>query len=99
MSEARFLSAEIDALPGAEEDVTSLLTDYALQVRAEPGNRRFEVFTVAGRSDRFVVYEEYVSTAAFQAHESADYCARFNQRLAPLAVGGRSRLTWLEPVE
>ncbi|MGO4298958.1 putative quinol monooxygenase [Leifsonia sp. RAF41] len=99
MSGARFLSAEIDALPGAEDAIATLLIDYGVQVRAERGNRRFEVFTLAGRRDRFFVYEEYESTAAFQAHESADYCARFNQRLEPLAVGGRSRLTWLEPVE
>ncbi|MFF1572609.1 putative quinol monooxygenase [Leifsonia sp. NPDC058292] len=99
MSDARFLYAEIDALPGAEDDVASLLTDYALRVRAEPGNRRFDVFTMANREGRFFVYEEYESTAAFQAHESADYCAVLNRQLETLAAGGQSRLTWLEPVE
>ncbi|WP_431219966.1 putative quinol monooxygenase [Leifsonia xyli] len=98
MSDRRFLYAEIDALPGSENEVGRLLAGYALQVRAEPGNRRFEAFNPGGDPAKFFVYEEYESDGAFESHKAADYCARFNDDLAPLVVGGESRLTVLEPL-
>lgn len=98
MSDRRFLYAEIDALPGSEDEVASLLAGYGLRVREEPGNRRFEAFNPGGDPARFFVYEEYESEDAFEVHKSADYCERFNDVLAPLVVGGGSRLTLLEPL-
>ena len=98
MSTAVFLCAEIDALPGRDREIAELLTGYAARVRSEPGNRGFEAFRQAEHPDRFFIYEHYESDEAFEAHKGADYCARFNAELAPLAVGGGSRLTMLDPI-
>ena len=98
MSDRRFLYAEIDALPGNEDEVAALLTGYGLRVREEPGNRQFEAFNPDGDPAKFFIYEEYESEDAFEDHKSADYCERFNELLAPLVVGGASRLTLLEPL-
>jgi len=98
MSGSRFLYAEIEAFPEAVGEVGSLLAGYGERVRAEPGNAQFAAFALADAPGRFFVFEEYESEEAFTAHASADYCDRFNERLAPLVVGGGSTLTWLDPI-
>jgi quinol monooxygenase YgiN len=92
------LVARIRALPGREAEVESLLAQYGKTVRQEAGNRIFAVNKSAEDSRLFVVYEEYSSQEAFQAHLQAEYGAVFNATLAPLVVGGRSELQMLEPV-
>ncbi|WP_285114331.1 antibiotic biosynthesis monooxygenase [Leifsonia sp. fls2-241-R2A-40a] len=98
MTDRRYLYAEIDSLPGSEDEVRMLLAGYGARVREEPGNRQFEAFNPDGDPAKFFVYEEYESEEAFEAHKAAEYCERFNRLLAPLVVGGGSRLTLLDPI-
>lgn len=98
MNTSKYLYAEFEALPGQTDTVTALVEEYGRTVRTEPGNRRFDAHRLAERPERFFVYEEYASDAAFLAHVDADHCHRFNEALGPLVAGGGSTLTWLEPV-
>ncbi|MDQ4215507.1 putative quinol monooxygenase [Microbacterium capsulatum] len=92
------LYAEFRAVPGAGDAVASLVAGYRRDVTAEPGNVRFDAHRLRDEWDRFFVYEEYSDDAAFEAHVASAHCARFNEELAPLVVGGGSTLTRLEPV-
>ena len=98
MSDGKHLYAEFRAVPGAGDAVASLVAGYGRDVRAEPGNVRFDAHRLADEPDRFFVYEEYADDDAFDAHLASPHCARFNEEFAPLVVGGGSTLTWLEPV-
>jgi quinol monooxygenase YgiN len=92
------LVAQIRALPGHEAEVESLLAQFGQTVRQEAGNLIFAVNKSATDSRLFIVYEEYASQEAFQAHLQAEHGIIFNASLAPLVVGGRSELHMLEPV-
>jgi len=98
MSPGTHLYAEFTAVSGAGDAVASLVAGYRRDVVAEPGNVRFAAHRLREDPERFFVYEEYADDAAFAAHASSAYCARFNEELAPLVVGGGSTLTWLEQV-
>ena len=96
MAEKRILIAELVALDGCEGKVRSVLAEYAVHVRAEPGNEVFECYQIEGESQRFVVYEIYANEAAFQAHLSVPMNKDINERLAPITEGG-STLKFLTP--
>ncbi|ACL42568.1 Antibiotic biosynthesis monooxygenase (plasmid) [Pseudarthrobacter chlorophenolicus A6] len=89
------LYAKFTALPGQAETVQELLDDLARQVREEPGNILFITHRETEHADRFFVYEEYADAAAFEAHITASYGAKFNKALGPLIVEDNSQLTWL----
>ena len=99
MSEKRrVLIAELTARDGCEAEVRSVLTDYAVHVRAEPGNEAFECYQTEDVPQKFVVYEIYTDEAAFQAHLAAPMNKEINQRLSSITEGGSS-LTFLTPFE
>lgn len=91
----RVLIAELTARDGCEAEVRSALTDYAVHVRAEPGNEAFECYQAEDALQRFVVYEIYTDEAAFQAHLAAPMNKEINQRLSSITEGGSS-LTFLK---
>ena len=92
----RVLIAELTARDGCEAEVRSVLTDYAVHVRAEPGNKAFECYQTEDTPQRFVVYEVYTDEAAFQAHLAAPMNKEINQRLSSITEGGSS-LMFLTP--
>ena len=92
------LYAEFQAVPGSGDAVASLVAGYRRSVAAEPGNVRFDAHRLQDDPDRFFVYEEYADDAAFRAHVAAPGNTEFNAALAPLVVGGGSRLTWLTEI-
>ena len=92
----RVLIAELTARDGCEAKVRSVLADYAVHVRAEPGNKAFECYQTEGTPQRFVVYEIYTDEAAFQAHLAAPMNKEINQRLSSITEGGSS-LMFLTP--
>lgn len=95
MSDSRkILIAELTARAGCEADVCNILAEYAVHVRAEPGNQVFECYQTEGNSQRFLVYEIYTDEASFQAHLSDPMNAMINERLADVTEGGSS-LTFL----
>ena len=94
----KVLIAELTAREGCESEVSSVLTDYAVHVRAEPGNETFECYQTEDAPQRYVVYEIYSDEDAFQAHLAAPMNKEINQRLSTITEGGSS-LTFLENIE
>jgi quinol monooxygenase YgiN len=92
------LYAEFTVKRGNEARVGEMMRELTVQVRQEPGNITFAPYTEEANSNRYFVFEVYQDEAAFQAHISADYGARFNAELADLIEGDASELTWLRPV-
>ena len=92
------LYAEFAPVTGCEPLVTRLIADYAEQVRGEPGNLQFDAHHVRGQHPSVFVFERYRDRAAFETHLASDHGRVFNQRLAPLIIGGASRLTMLDPI-
>lgn len=92
------LYAELEADAGHADAVAALLAAYGPQVAAEAGNIRFDAYRLADDRARFFVYEQYADDAAFASHLATAHCAAFNAAIAPLVVGGGSRLTRLERV-
>ena len=89
------LYAEFTALDGQEAAVATLLTNFAKQVRAEPGNLLFNPYQKEDNAMAFFVYEIYQDEAAFHAHITAEYSRVFNEALALLIVEDGSQLTRL----
>lgn len=89
------LYATFTATQGNAAQVATLLSDYACEVRKEPGNLRFEALHRAELPESFFVFEEYADETAFQAHLNAPYGALFNAALTALIVEPHSVLTLL----
>ena len=92
------LYAEFTVTPGNERRVTEMMRELTAHVRQEPGNLVFEPYTEQANPNRYFVFEVYKDDAAFEAHISADYGARFNAELTDLIEGDGSELTWLRPL-
>ena len=92
----RILIAELTAKEGCETQVRSVLSEYAIHVRAEAGNEVFECYQKEDAPRQFVVYEIYADEYAFQAHLSAPMNQEINDRLSIITEGGSS-LTFLTP--
>ena len=93
------LYAEFTAKTGKETRVAEMLRELATHVRQEPGNVVFAPYTEEANANRFFVFEVYKDQAAFEAHISADYGARFNAELTDLIEGDASELTWLRQLD
>ncbi|MFE2537994.1 putative quinol monooxygenase [Streptomyces sp. NPDC059371] len=93
------LLAEFTAREGAQDEVTRLISDYALKVREEEGNIAFDVYTKAAHPRAYQIFEVYRDEDAFQAHLNAPYGGPFNAALIPLIEEDASGLTFLEPLE
>jgi quinol monooxygenase YgiN len=92
------LYAEFRALDGAADLVEHLLATLADAVRREPGNLVFDAYRKSDDPHAFFVYEIYADEAAFRSHLDQEHGRVFNERLAGLVHGGRSRLTVLTSV-
>ncbi|MFI8850112.1 putative quinol monooxygenase [Streptomyces sp. 891-h] len=92
------LLAEFTARQGAQDEVTRLIREYALKVRAEEGNLAFDVYTKADNPRAYWIFEVYRDEDAFTAHLNAPYGPPFNAALAPLIEEDASVLTFLDPL-
>lgn len=97
-SSAKTLYAEFTVKPGNAARVADMMRELVTCVRQEPGNLVFEPYTEESSPNRYFVFEVYRDEAAFEAHITADYGARFNAELADLIEGDASELTWLRPL-
>jgi quinol monooxygenase YgiN len=93
------LYAEFTAKPGSEAQVGTLISGLAEEVRREPGNVEFTVYTERDNPRKFFVFEQYQDAASFDAHIRAEYGVIFNQKLSSLIEEGESQLTWLTPFD
>ena len=69
--------AHYRARAGAEDAVAECLRRMVEPTRAEPGNRRYEVYRSPEDDAVFVLYEEYDDEDAFAAHTSSGHFARW----------------------
>jgi quinol monooxygenase YgiN len=92
------LLAEFTAREGAQDEIVSLIGDYALKVREEEGNIAFDVYTKEADPRAFWIFEVYQDEDAFQAHLNAPYGGPFNAALSPLVEEDASVLTFLDPL-
>jgi len=89
------LYAEFTVRPGNQARVAEMMRELTAEVRGEPGNLVFDPYVEEANPNRYFVFEVYADDAAFEAHISADYGARFNAELKDLIEGDASELTWL----
>lgn len=92
------LYAIFTAKPGAAASLDRLLVDLTMQVRAEPGNRRFVVYKRQDDSRAYHVDEIYADQAAFDAHIASAHCRAFNAAIVDLVEGGGSQVVFLDPL-
>ncbi|CCG04236.1 putative quinol monooxygenase [Blastococcus saxobsidens] len=60
-----------------DEFLAGMAANAEASVRDEPGCLRFDVCSVEGDDNRFVLYELYTDAAAFAAHKAAPHFARW----------------------
>ncbi len=60
-----------------------------LGTRQEPGNRRFDVLRSDEDSDRFLLYEVFVSKEAVEAHRRTPHYLEWKQAVEPWMVKPR----------
>lgn len=73
------------AKEGADDDVAAILADLAPMVRQEPGCLQFVGNRSRSDPRRFLIYEEYTSEEAFDAHrETAHFAQHVKGRALPL---------------
>lgn len=95
---SRTLYATMRALPGKRDELARLLTSLAKDVRNEPGNERFVVYTLESDPDFFHVEETYRDEAAFKAHMGMEHGRVFNEAIRSLVEGGASEVIFLNHV-
>lgn len=92
---SKVLYATMRALPGKREEIARLLTALATDVRNEPGNERFVVYTLEEDPDFFHVEETYRDDEAFKAHMGMEHGKVFNNAIKTLVEGGGSQVVFL----
>ncbi|MCB1353387.1 MAG: antibiotic biosynthesis monooxygenase [Rhodobacteraceae bacterium] len=95
---SRYVVARIEASPGEEALLTTLIEALAQDVRSEAGNRRFEVYAETAAPGRLTILEEYADEAAFAAHLQMPHTRAFNEKLKGIARDGASEVIDLTPI-
>jgi len=71
------LIANIDILPGFEEEVKKAMVAMAIETRKETGCELFQVNTREDSPQMIVNYEVYQNQEAFELHKTYAYAAAF----------------------
>ncbi len=72
------LVVQMTVRPGRREEFLAGMAENAeASVRDEPGCLRFDVCSVEGDENRFLLYELYTDAEAFVAHKSASHFAQW----------------------
>ena len=72
------LVVQMEVRPGRREEfLAGMAANAEASVRDEPGCLRFDVCSVDGDENRFLLYELYRDAAAFAAHKSAPHFAQW----------------------
>ncbi|TDD63452.1 hypothetical protein E1263_00430 [Kribbella antibiotica] len=77
----------ITAVPGAADELQSLLISLAEVARKEPSNLAYHVHRTADDPDGFVIYEEWSEPKALENREDAPGFAAFMEKAGPLIAG------------
>jgi len=82
------LMVQMQVRPGKRQEFLAGITANAeASVRDEPGCLRFDVCSVDGDGDRFLLYELYTDAAAFAAHKAAPHFAQWRQVAEQVLAG------------
>jgi autoinducer 2-degrading protein len=74
------LMVQMEVRPGRREEfLAGMAANAEASVRSEPGCLRFDVCSVAGQENRFLLYELYVDADAFAAHKASPHFARWRE--------------------
>jgi quinol monooxygenase YgiN len=77
--------AQYQTSPGKGDNVAEVLALHVARTRAEPGCIHFVVHRSRDDPDQFVLYEQYLDGAAFEAHrQSAHFRDYVEHGVAPL---------------
>ena len=72
------LVVQMEVRPGRREEfLAGMAANAEAAVRDEPGCLRFDVCSVDGDENRFLLYELYRDAAAFAAHKSTPHFAQW----------------------
>ena len=82
------LMVQMDVRPERRAEFLAGITANAeASVRDEPGCLRFDVCSVEGYEDRFLLYELYTDAAAFEAHKASPHFAQWRTVADQVLVG------------
>ncbi len=87
------------ALPGHAEEIADVLAEHVAATRAEPGCVQFVAYRESEEPESFLLYEQYVDRAAFEAHRATPHFRRYVEgTIVPLLAERRwSRYEEIEP--
>ena len=82
------LVVQMEVRPGSREEFLAGMTANAeASVRDEPGCLRFDVCSVEGDENRFILYELYADAEAFAAHKQAPHFQAWREVADRVLVG------------
>jgi autoinducer 2-degrading protein len=82
------LVVQMEVRPGRREEFLAGMSANAdASVRDEPGCLRFDICSVEGDENRFLLYELYRDAAAFEAHKASSHFAAWRVVAAQVLVG------------
>lgn len=84
MSTTVCVVATFMALPDKEQQVEEVLRGMIDPTRAEPGNRRYELYSDSRRSAVFVLIEVYEDQAAVEAHRAGEHYKAYRAHIPEL---------------
>ena len=83
------LVVQMEVRPGRREEfLAGMAANAEASVRDEPGCLRFDVSSVEGDENRFVLYELYADAEAFAAHKASPHFARWREVAERVLVPG-----------
>ena len=87
------LVVQMEVRPGSREEFLAGMTANAeTSVRDEPGCLRFDVCSVEGDENRFLLYELYADADAFAAHKQAPHFTEW-RKVADRVVASQHNTT------
>ncbi len=82
------LMVQMEVRPGRREEfLAGIAANAEASVRDEPGCLRFDVSSVDGEENRFLLYEIYTDAAAFAAHKATPHFATWRTVAEQVLVG------------
>lgn len=97
--EKLILIANINMIPGFEEEVKKATIALAVETRKEPGCESFLIHTRNDSPQTIVFYEIYQSEGAFQQHKTFAHSARFFEFLKGKVENDRPEVIFLTALD
>lgn len=77
----------VEVRPESREAFVSYLTDEAQTVRELDGCLRYELYADPADANRFLLYEEWATAAAFEEYQQSDLLRQSFATLGPMMAG------------